>query len=185
MSEPLLDVTFEATADDFLAYAAHVAEQGEFYLSQMRSTRLRVVVIVAVISPLLAVVSTPDWSPIPMLVFALVGWIVAAILWFAWPSIWRRQLKAITQRQVAMENPLVLFGQKRYVFDADAVRFSGPHSGGYVTWPAIMSVTSDERGLYLHVSQGSAHIIPSRAFRSPSEFAAAVDLATQLYQTGR
>lgn len=180
MGEPLLDVTFTATPDDFIAYAEHLATEGEFYRSQMRSTRGVVVAIVLVASLLLASIVTPDWDPFAMLTYFLVGCGVALILWFTWPRIWRRQLRTVTRRQAAMENPLVISGVKRYIFDESGVRFSGQYSGGYVMWPAVMRITGDENALYLHVSQASAHIVPRRAFASDQDFAAARELAVCL-----
>lgn len=181
MSEPLLDVTFEATPADFVAFAEHVANEGEFYRAQMRSTRGLVLAILLVASLLAALVLTPDGNPFTMLAILSVGCAVAVSMWFAWPGIWRRQLRRATHRQAGMENPLLISGTKRYILDHTSVRYSGAYSGGYVTWPAVMRVTTGEQALYLHVSQASAHILPKRAFASEEDYTAAVQLATRLH----
>lgn len=161
------DLSYEALAEDFTGYVDHVALTGEFYLAQMQRTRRLVAMALAAAAIAFALLSWDLWLVLLMtVIFAAAG----LIFWVTWPRRWRAEIRKNGQRQIEMENPLVVYGPKRYIIGPDAVRFSGLHTGGYVAWPAVMRVSHDERAIYLHVSQASAHILPRRAFATSEEF---------------
>ena len=162
------ELAFEMTDEDFIGFIEHVSLTGEFYLMQMKRTR-RLIVAVCIVFGLLWALMTRDAAAIAIMSFALT--VAAVISWFTWPARWRATIRGQAVRQAGMENRRTLVGPKRYTIDAEGLRFSGLYSGGYAQWPAIMRVSSDDKAIYLHVAQASAHILPRRAFGSAEEFA--------------
>jgi hypothetical protein len=168
-----VEFTFDLTPDDFLAWARRWAERSPVLREQMRRSRVSAVLLLALIGPVLGLLFLLDGELAGFAFAVVASWIAAAVFWFMWPTRFRAAVRKNADKQMALENPAV-FGSKRYAFDAQGLRFSGVHSGGYAYWTMVTDVDSDENGVYLGVSAASAHIIPARAFTSPaamSEFA--------------
>lgn len=172
---PTVEVTFDLTPEDFLAWARRWAERSPVLREQMKRSRRSVVLLFALLGGVLGLLFLLDGDLAGFIVAVVMSWIAAAIFWFMWPSRFRAAVRKNADKQMALENPAV-FGPKRYAFDAQGLRFSGVHGGGYAYWTMVTDVDSDENGVYIGVSAASAHIIPVRAFESPAH---AADFAAQ------
>lgn len=178
----LVELAFEITPADHLAFNRHFVRVGEFYLRQMRKNRVMIAILpLAMCAAILLGTRDPFFS----VAVAAVSGLISLWFWFTWPTQWEKQVLKQAQAMLALENQSVLFGPRRYRLDETGVGFSSPDSMGRVSWRAISRVTADEAGIYLHLSQNQAHILPRRAFADETTFQAAVAFATQRCESMR
>lgn len=166
-AERVYELEFVLTVEDLAQFGEHLATVGEFHLAQMQRVRRMILAAIAVAAALLALLERDVASTI---IFSIPLVIVATVLWFAWPSRYRT-LARKQALELARSETGTQLGARRYRVDGQGVSFSTPQSGGYVLWPAVTRITSDDSAVYLHVAQTSAHIIPRRAFDTLAEAA--------------
>jgi len=169
-ASPQVELSFDLTRDDLIAYFDHAISTNAFYQAQMRRTRVLVLAVWVILALMVVIISRDPFIIATM--FIILGGF-ALFSWVTWPKRWHAQVRKQSERQLAMEDPAVVYGPRRYEIDAESVRFFGPHSGGYVTWRALSRVSADERAIYLHLTQGQAHILPRSAFSGDAEFSSA------------
>lgn len=162
-----VEIAYEAVPEDFIGYVEHVALTGPFFLMQMKRARVFVTVIWPLVALLVILLARERLLTILLLIVVVIG---MPITWFTWPRRWRSQVRAQALRQVSLENPLVISGPRRFVIEAEGVRYSTLYSGGYSKWAMISRISSDDKAAYLHLSQGQAYVIPRRAFAGAEEF---------------
>ncbi|GII97770.1 YcxB-like protein [Sediminihabitans luteus] len=152
-----MQIDYVATTDDQVAYAQHLARTSPVLVARARNQRLAVTAAVLVIPVLLIGLVVGDW--LGGLVVAAIG---AAVMWFVFPAVGRKELARNIDRLAAVDG-LGATGAANLRTDDEGLHEDVAGLRTSVAWSGVSHVEETDSHGFVRVGASEAFIVPKRA----------------------
>ena len=164
-----MQLDYEIVLEDIAAFSLHHART-----SRLSRRRLRFSQALGIFSTLVLVMVWPGWTGVERVVFFIVFCLLFLI---AYPVYYQWAIKRNARKIYSQGANKSLIGEHTIVIDSEGVTERSAVAESKIAWSGVERIEEDGHNVYFYIGPLQAYVIPKRAFQTPDDGEAFLQLA--------